>query len=183
MAALSQQIIIEFCKLCDWASQTWLNHRLLFDENPRAAELQASHAGDVLARLNIISREYALLQVAKLHDRAIVAGEITLSIEYVVKYGAWSEPLLVKLEALATQLNGFASKLRTVRNKALSHNDVIAILSNTVLGSFAPREDLAYFASLQEFANLIHEEVIGGPYPFDDLVLNEVQAFLACIRP
>lgn len=183
MAALSPQLVIEFCKLCDWASETWLNHRLLFDENPRAAELQASHAGDALARLSTISQEYALLQVAKLHDKAIVAGEVTLSIEYVIKYGAWSGPVLTKLEVLAVQLNGFAGKLRTARNKVLSHNDLLAILSGSMLGSFAPGEDLAYFSSLQEFVNLIHEEVVGGSYPFNDLVLNEVEAFLACVKP
>jgi hypothetical protein len=74
MTALSPHVAIEFCKLCDWAYQVWLNHRELFAENPRGAELQQSMAADALLRLSKISHEYTLLQIAKLHDRAVVAG-------------------------------------------------------------------------------------------------------------
>ena len=83
MPALSHQVVIEFCKLCDWAYQVWLNHRELFDDNPRSAELQKSMAADAFLRLSKISHEYTLLQIAKLHDRAVIAGEVTLGIEYV----------------------------------------------------------------------------------------------------
>jgi len=103
MPALSSRVIVEFCKLCDWAHQVWLNHRELFDDNPRAAELQKSMGGDALARLNTISHEYTLLQIAKLHDRAVVAGEVTLGVEYVVKYGGWDQPTQAKINDLAAQ--------------------------------------------------------------------------------
>jgi hypothetical protein len=91
MQALSASVIVEFCKLCGWAYEAWLNHRELFDQNPRAAELQNSWAGDALARLSVISQEYALLQVVKLHDRAVVSGNVTLGIDYIVTYGGWTK--------------------------------------------------------------------------------------------
>ena len=183
MSGLSPRVVGEFCKLCDWAHQVWLNHRELFDENPRADELQKSMGADALTRLKTISHEYTLLQIAKLHDRVVVAGEVTLGVDFIVKYGAWNQPVLTKLAELAKQLNHFAESLRTVRNRALSHNDLAAILSGSVLGEFNKGEDIKYFEVLQEFVNIVHEEVIGGPAPFDDLVINDVAAFMAIIKP
>ena len=183
MSALSPRVVKEFCKLCDWTFQVWLNHRELFDENPRAVELQKSMGAETLARLNTISQEYTLLQIAKLHDPSVVSGQITLGIEYIVKYGGWDQQLLEKLSGLADQLNEFARGLRSVRNKALSHNDLAAILSSSVLGEFEKGEDVKYFHVLQELVDLVHSEVIGGPSPFDDLVKNDVVALMAIIKP
>lgn len=182
MTAHSTQVTQEFCKLCDWAYQVWLNHREMFDDNPRAEELQRSMGADALARLRTISHEYTLLQIAKLHDRVVVAGQVTLGIEYMVKYGAWGTETATKLGLLDKKLNGFAEGLRTVRNKALSHNDLAAVLSGATLGEFERDEDIQYFATLQQFVDIVHEEVIGGPWPFDDLVKNDVAAFLAMVK-
>ena len=136
MSALSPFVIIEFCKLCGWAYECWLNHRELFDDNPRAVELRASFAGAALARLSEITHEYSLLQIAKLHDRAIVNGKVTLSLEYIITYGAWSPTVRGELEALEAKLSAFASQLREARNKSLSHNDLAAIVSGATLGAF-----------------------------------------------
>lgn len=183
MSALSPRLVKEFCKLCDWSFQVWLNHRELFDDNPRSAELQQSMGADALARLNTISHEYTLLQIAKLHDRAVVAGEVTLGIEYILKYGGWNQATLDKLTDLATNLNEFAKGLRSLRNRALSHNDLAAVLSGAKLGEFEKDKDVQYFAALQEFVDVVHSEVVGGPYPFDDLVKNDVAALMAIIKP
>lgn len=182
MTAHSAQVTQEFCKLCGWAYQAWLNHRSMFDDNPRAEELQKSMAADALARLRTISHEYTLLQIAKLHDPVVVAGQVTLGIEYMVKYGAWDAATSATLGQLTEKLNNFAKGLRTVRNKALSHNDLAAILSSATLGEFEKDEDIQYFATLQQFVDVVHGEVIGGPWPFDDLVKNDVVALMAMIR-
>lgn len=182
MTAHSAQVTQEFCNLCDWAYQVWLNHREMFDDNPRAEELQKSMGADALARLRTISHEYTLLQIAKLHDPVVVAGQVTLGIEYMVKYGAWSAEVSTKLGQLAEQLSAFAKGLRTVRNKALSHNDLAAVLSGATLGEFERDEDIQYFATLQQFVDVVYGEVIGGPRPFDDLVKNDVAAFMAMVK-
>ena len=181
MSALSKVVAEEFCKLCDWSYQVWLNHRALFDNNPRAAELKSSSGADALNRLRIISHEYSLLQIAKLHDRAITSGKLTLGIDFIITYGGWSAPILAKLTNLADQLNQFERGLREARNMALSHNDLAAILSGTVLGAFAKDDDIKYFDTLQEFVNLVHAEVVGGPWPFDDLVTNDVSALMSMV--
>lgn len=183
MSALSASVVVEFCKVCGWAYEAWLNHRELFDRNPRKSELQQSWAGDALNRLSIISQEYSLLQIVKLHDRSAVAGNITLGIEYVLIYGGWTDSIRQQLEGLAAKLNTFASTLRSVRNKSLSHNDLATIVAGATLGSFVDGEDQAYFNALQDFVNLVHDQVVGGPWPFNDLVKNDVVAFLATIKP
>ena len=183
MSALSRIVAEEFCGLCDWAYQVWRNHRALFDDNPRAAELQASRGARALKRLNTISHEYSLLQIAKLHDRAVTSGKLTLGIDYVVTYGGWSEPLLTKLITLASQLNKFEQGLHGARNRALSHNDLAAILSGKILGAFEKDEDIKYFDTLQEFVNLVHDEVIGGPRPFNAYATNDVAALMAMVKP
>lgn len=182
MPALSPSVTNEFCKLCGWAFETWLNHRALFDCNQRSAELQKSLASDTLFRLSVISQEYSLLQIAKLHDKAIIGGNITLSIEYVVNYGGWSPTTKTHLESLQRKLELFAAGIRGARNKSLSHNDLSSIVSGATLGSFAEGEDVEYFKNLQEFVDLVHDEVIGGPWPFDDLVNNDVAAFLTMLK-
>lgn len=181
MSALSPSVVIEFCKLCGWAYESWLNHRELFDDNPRATELQNSKAADALKRLSIITQEYSLLQIVKLHDPVVTSGKITLGIEYVMTYGAWSPSVLEILQPLEKKLKGFASKLREARNKLLSHNDLATIIAGATLGAFEKGEDDAYFQALQEFANIVHEQVVGVPWPFNDLVKNDVAAFLSVL--
>ena len=80
MPTLSPHVAIKLSKLCDWAYPVWLNHRELFDDNQRGAEFQTSMAADALLRLSKISHGYTLLQTAKLHDRVVIAGEVTLGI-------------------------------------------------------------------------------------------------------
>jgi hypothetical protein len=138
---------------------------------------------EAFARLCRISHEYTLHQIAKLHDAAVVSGQVTLGVDYIVKYGGWNQPIQAKVSILADQLNEFAKGLRSVRNKALAHNDLAAIVNGSALGKFAKGDDAKYFQVLQEFVNLVHSEVVGGPAPFDDLVKNDVAALMAIIKP
>ena len=123
------------------------------------------------------------MQIAKLHDPAVVSGKITLGIDYVVTYGAWNPTTRTQLEILRTKLNGFGTQLRDVRNKSLSHNDLAQIVAGATLGEFQPGDDELYFQSLQELVNVVHGEVVGGPWPFNDLVKTDVSDFMALLRP
>jgi hypothetical protein len=111
-----------------------------------------------------------------------MCGKETLSLEYVMDYGEWKPGVLEKLKSLEIKLNAFAWQIRDVRNKVLSHNDLGSIVAGANLGTFNKGEDEYYFESLQEFVNIIHNEVVGGPWPFDDLVINDVAAFLAAMK-
>jgi hypothetical protein len=180
---LSAPDVEQFCGLCGWAYETWLNHLELFDNNPRITELMKSFAAEELIRLSIISHEYSLHQIVKLHDKAVMNGNVSLGIDYVLKYGVWTDPVRSRLVELAKELGDFAFNLHVVRNKILSHNDLATIAAGAPLGMFDNGDDQKYFKALQEFVNTVHDEVIGGPWPFDDLVINDVAAFLAMVKP
>lgn len=181
--AISASVVRNFCALCDKAHELWLNHLELFDNNPRNDELMKSIARDEWLRLSIISQEYSLLQVVKLHDPAVMNGNITLGIDYVLTYGGWSDSVRSRLKELAKELGGFADQLRGVRNKILSHYDLATILANAPLGAFAKGADEKYFKDLQDFVHMVHGEVIGVPYPFSNNVKNDIAYFLRTIKP
>jgi len=177
MTVFSPHIIQAFCRLCNDAYESWLHHIELFDQNPHKTELSNSFAHDELLRLSEISQEYALLQIVKLHDPTIVAGKMTLGIDTIFQYGGWPTNTQAKLESLLPKQEALPKKLRSARNKVLSHNDLAAIAADLPLGRFEKGEDIEYFKALQEFVDIVHDEVVGGPYPFNDLVKNDVDAF------
>ncbi len=183
--ALSVRLAEEFITICDWTHEVWLHHRELFDDNPRAAELiSASFTAHEFARLSIISQEYSMLQIVMLHDKAVVSGNLTLGIDYIVQYGGWSQPIFDRLISLQDKLDLFAKPLRNARNKVLSHNDLSTIVAQKTLGEFASGDDVRYFKTLKEFCAVVHEEVLEGPcLLFNTLVKNDVVAFLAAIKP
>ena len=181
--AISASVVRDFCALCDKAHEYWLNHVELFDKNPRNSELMKSIARAEWDRLFTISHEHSLLQIVKLHDKAVMNGNITLGIDYVLAYGGWSDSVRPRLEKLAKELSRFADPLRQgVRNKILSHYDLATILAGAPLGAFDKGADEKYFEDLQQFVNMVHGEVIGGPWPFSNQVKNDVTAFLIRIK-
>lgn len=64
------------------------------------------------------------------------------------------------------------------RNKILSHNDLDTIMNGKDLGTFNKGEDEIYFDALKKFVNLLHENVVGCPYPFYELMENDVAFFM-----
>ena len=182
MSGLSKHVTTEFCNLCNWTYQVWFNHRILFHDKNLESKICLSKGSDFFKRLSVISQEYALLQLIKLHDPCIVSGKITLGIDYVLKYGGWDTATFSALSALGESLNDFAKNFKTVRNKVLAHNDLAAILSGDLLGEFERDVDLKYFNALQEFVTIIHFKVVGEPYLFEDLVQNDVTAFIDMLK-
>ena len=128
-----------------------------------------------------MTQEYALLQIAKLHDHAVVSGKITLSIDYVLTYGGWSNEEQRKLSSLAKEMNGLASKLRSARNQTLSHNDLAAILAGGVLGAFDQDEDVHYFYKLCEFADIACKSVGIGGFSYKSSVTGPISAMASAL--
>lgn len=181
--ALSATVVRDFCALCDKAHEYWLNHLGLFHNKPLDTELMKSDARPEWVRLSIISQEYSLLQLVKLHDNEVMNGNFNLGIKYVLAYGGWSDSVRPRLEALAKELGEFAKQLLDARNKILSHNDLATIEAGAALGAFADGGDEKYFEALQDFVNIVHGEVIGVPYPFSKTVKNDIAFFLRTIKP
>lgn len=165
---LSTIVVKEFCKSCNWAYETWVTRRNIFDENALIQAAMGKLTGESLARLSIIAHEYCIHQIAKLHDPVKINGRINLTIRYIVDYGGWNPDTMNRLMELQKQLDSFAEKIRGARNRILSHNDLATIIDGSPLGAFGTKEDVVYFDRLQDFVTIVHDEVIGGPFPFND---------------
>lgn len=176
MTVVSKETALEFCKLCNWAYECWLTHTQLFDNNTDP-ENTIGKAQCFTSRLSIITQEYTLQQICKLHDPATQRDKVNLTIDYIYRFGNWgklsSDVLIIK-----DNLSGLATKLNAARNKVLAHNDLEALMKNETLGQFSQGADELYFKELQSLVNLVHEKWSEGPYPFNDLAAADVSEFI-----
>jgi hypothetical protein len=182
MSAHSTTVVEEFCALCNKAYAVWRIHKVLFEDNPRKKELERSVAGKALVHLSIISQEYLLHEISKLHDPAIQQNHANLGVEYMVRFGGWDKTTEAKLQALQMQLNELDQKIRPARHKILSHNDLETILRGDPLGEFPKGMDDDYFKTLQEFVNVVNDSVIGGPSPFSEDASIDADALLSFFK-
>lgn len=176
MNPISPDVAKQFCELCNWAYECWVTHKRLFDENVKT-ETTIARAKSFTSRLSIITLEYSLLQICKLHDPAIQKIAINITIDYVVRFGDWGAETS-KIKEHARRLGVLFDELKSARNKLLAHNDLEAIMDAAVLGGFPEELDDEYFAVLQELVNAVHEKWLDGPYPFNDLAGADVEEFL-----
>jgi hypothetical protein len=153
-------------------------HRTIFDDNTDLESLKHVKSVAFLSHLNTISKEYVFLQLAKLHDPAIIRGNKNLSLEYIVEYGGWDAVTLATLRKLHNELNRFANLIKPARHKMYAHFDLNSLIDNHVLGAFEIGDDVKYFNALQEFVNIVYDKAIGGPCPFSTYGEMDAQIFL-----
>jgi len=177
MDPISQDIAVKFCELCNWVYETWVTHKLLFDEN-KTPENNIGKSAAFTSRLAIITQEYSLQQIAKLHDPAIQRNSLNLTVEYMVRFGEWGVRR-DDIKGIHDELLRLWERLKPARNKALAHNDLETLMAGVVLGAFPEGADEEYFAALQALVNEVHEKWVGGPRPFNDLAQADVREFLA----
>jgi hypothetical protein len=180
MQKVSPEIASKFCMLCNWAYESWLTHKHLFDDNKKL-QVTLGKTPYFASRLSIITQEYSLLQICKLHDAAIQQRVSNLTIDYIFKYGGWGSDA-AKIQSFVSRLTILFEKLRDARNKILAHNDISSILGVETLGAFPEFQDVEYFLVLQEFANAVHIKWLDVPYPFNDLAGVDVDEFLRKIE-
>lgn len=179
---ISPQAVTEFCALCDWAHQASLFHKSFFDDNPQADKInRSSKFGYGFGVLSGFTLEYTLLQIVKLHDKAVTGGRTNLTVDYILNHRNWPEEVRPQLTELAKQLDSFASKLRHVRNKGLSHNDLPSIMAGGVLGGFEKDEDVIYFERLGRFADIASRDVRGVGFAFNPFVGEQFKAMAAAL--
>lgn len=56
---MNKDIALKFCEACDWAYETWVTHKYLFDLNPNTTGI-LGNAAFCFNRLSVITQEYAL---------------------------------------------------------------------------------------------------------------------------
>ena len=170
-----------FCDLCQWVYGCWTTHSNLFEylperfqeeRNVTLEEFLETPYGQCLSRLNTISHEYVILQVAKLHDPALQRGNENLSIDYFVSQQFWLEDEGPKIQEIALELNGFYKRLGEVRNKVLAHNDRSAFEENLPLGGFPEGDDEKYFRALGQLCSMIWNKFPNKNWPYGTRTFN-----------
>ncbi len=177
VAVMNRDIALLFCKVCSWTYEAWVTRKYLFDQNDKEADT-LEKAIAFFNRLSPITQEYSLQQIAKLHDPAVQMNDRNVSVDFVVRFGEWGDKE-AEIKAIEKRLLEFWGHVKPARNKLLAHNDLEALLADEALGAFPEGEDALYFDALQELANEVHDRWgDGGPYPFDDLAINDVCEFI-----
>ena len=177
MNTLSPDIIEKFCIICNWAYESWITRRAIFDNNQDVDKLMKSECGAFFSRLSEVTQEYALLQLIKLHDPAVMGNGINLTFEYVINFGGWDQETVLKLQSILSQLDQLKQSIKPARNKVICHNDLKAIIDDLPLGEFDKDKDVEYFNALQEFVNIVYDKAKGEPYPFNDLAKTDAEIF------
>lgn len=177
MNPISPDVAKQFCYICNWVYECWVTHKHLFDENTKT-ETTISKVKYFTQRLSVITQEYLLIQICKLHDPAIQKNAVNITIDYIIRFGNWGGADTNKINQYALRLAALFDNLKSARNKMLAHNDLEAVMGEAVLGKFPEGLDDEYFLVLQELVNTVHEKWHGGPYPFNDLARADVEEFL-----
>ena len=180
MDPISRDIALKFCELCNWVYESWVTHKLIFDDNNNA-EQNIGKAAAFANRLSFITQEYCLQQIAKLHDPAIQRNSLNLTIDFMVRFGEWGERG-ADIEIIHANLLALWERLKRARNKALAHNDLETLMANAPLGVFPEGADDQYFEALQALVNEVHQKWVGGPFQFNDLAKADVLEFLALLE-
>lgn len=113
--------------------------------------------------LSTILTEYVMLQIAKLHDPAVVSGRVSLTLDYVVEYGGWDAATRSRLVRSKRTLDKLGSVMKLPRNKLIVHNDLSVVMQDAPLGSFSAGADTRYFKSLQCFMRCAYVGASGNP--------------------
>jgi len=176
----SEKTIEKFFGLCDWLIQTYEFRKYLFDENPDEEELRDPRHEHFFYRIQVVFQESWMHQLAKLHDPAVQGGNINLTLEYIIEYGGWKQEFKDELMALKKRMDVLYPSIKVARNKLLSHNDYKTMIGlEESFGYFKKGEDVSYFNTLIEFCENISQQVFDKPFVYDDLVVNDVDVFMA----
>ena len=161
--ALSRALLDKLWDQCNWAHEIWTLRRALIDGNRRKRTLEEGPHIDFIAATGNALQEYVLLQIAKLHDPAVMSGRVCLTLKYVVEYGGWNQATQRKLRTLKKRLDDFQDRIRPARNRLISHNDLATVLNGQRLGTFEAGADQRYFKTLNSFMSSAYQGAVGGP--------------------
>lgn len=162
-SSLSQALLDRFYEQCNWTHEVWTLRRALFDGNRRKRTLERGPHTYFLNYLQTILTEYVMLQVAKLHDPAVVSGRVSLTLDYIVEYGGWDSATRGRLVRSKRTLDKLGSVMKLPRNKLIVHNDLSTVMQDASLGTFSAGADTNYFKFLQRFMTCAYVGATGSP--------------------
>jgi hypothetical protein len=161
----------DVCRLTDFCVyvRSVYQHFRAFYESSDASEKNAMHraAPVFFGDLNRILIEYTILQVCKLTDPAKDGrGNLNHTLAFFLENADFSAApeRTNRLSILNGEINGFRDKLKTARNKLVSHLDRDAVMADQALGAVGDSDWSEFWLHLQEFLNILHEHFFGKPF-------------------
>ena len=129
--------------------------------------------------LAVILKEYAYLQVAKLHDNMSIGKYKNHTIEFVIKQIPNNRKLLDSYNKFITDNVAFISPIKLARSKLIAHNDTSAIKNQGVIGAFPEGAEIPYFIFLKQLLDQIYEHVGMGCFSdWPSFSENDVEEFI-----
>jgi hypothetical protein len=129
--------------------------------------------------LAVILKEYAYLQVAKLHDNMSIGKYKNHTIEFVIKQIPNNQMLLDLYNKFIIENEAFISPIKLARSKLIAHNDISAIKNQGAIGGFPEGAELPYFSLLKQLLDQIYEHVGMGCFPdWPSISENDVEEFV-----
>jgi hypothetical protein len=165
--------IIKLGDQCIWCWQCYKLAKAYCDTK----ELEGWHEIDRM--LAVIIKEYAYLQVAKLHDNMSIGKYKNHTIEFVIKQIPKNQILLDLYDIFITENVAFISPIKLARSKLIAHSDTFAIKNQGAIGAFPEDAEIIYFHSLKQLLDQIYEHVGMGCFPdWPGCSENDVEEFI-----
>ncbi len=176
---LDRFLIEEFIARCQQALDMCVLHKELFDRNTEHGHMKIEPYYSLFGRIQRMTQEHSSLEITKLHDPGQQNGRSNLSLDYIIKLGAWSAEVYKELTELRDQMGDLYSAIKPARNRALCHNDVESIQNREVLGAFEKDADEPYFAILEKFLNLVCLSSFNERFSFERTLKPDIDEFIA----
>jgi hypothetical protein len=165
--------IIQLGDQCIWCWECYKLAKAYCDTK----ELEDWHEIDHM--LAVIIKEYAYLQVAKLHDNISIGKYKNHTIEFVINQIPNNQMLLHLYNKFITENEVFISSTKLARSKLIAHNDTSAIKNQGPIGEFPEGAEKTYFYSLKQLLDQIYEHVGMGCFPgWPSFSENDVEEFI-----
>jgi HEPN superfamily AbiU2-like protein len=165
---MKQDDIEIFANYCVFMRSIYLHACELFETSSAEDKaLMGATAGMFFGDLNQMLKEYIILQVCKITDPAHdVHNNDNHTIAFLLeRYDFSSDPSISKrLTDLLASMRAFRDKLRSARNKLISHLDRDTILAGRPLGVATDEDWNQFWLDLQDFVCIVHRKVIGSSF-------------------
>lgn len=112
-----------------------------------------------------IFKEYALLQLAKLHDNVSTGRHQNHTIEYVIQKYSNNATLISNYNILCSDNAELIDSIKSARSKIIAHNDVRAHSTDAIYGQFSANSEITYFYSLHKLMNSLYNHAGIGVFP------------------
>ena len=175
-------VVTKFAEQCGWVWTTVQQYRLLFEQGELRLRLLDRVASNYFRFLHTILRDYIYLQFTRITDPAETFGRENLTASYVAERIAWPPAVEGALREKLGELLDFRRKILPARNQLVVHPDLQAHASDVSFGAFPEGDETRFLQNLQEFVDIVHEQLFGCRLPLDAVTYGDASDLIICLQ-